>query len=441
MKKTNVLVKLFTNNERLYMYDANKNRILRITRNLYDEINHYLQSPVYTSNAVVALRRRGYLLESNILNLSHPFTPFVKNLLSTHVSTIILQVTQNCNFRCRYCTYAFNGGSTRTHTHKSMTLDVAKKSVDFLSTHCADARDVNIAFYGGEPLLNFELIKEIVKYSKDVIYNKNITYSMTTNFSVVTDEIVDFLSENRFKLLISLDGPEAIQNFHRRFSTNGLGTYQTVVDNVIKIKTKYNEYFCSSVRFNPVVYYDENPLEVLNFFDKVLGVPKHNIQLQHVDITGLNIAFDPLDLDKYNEYEALFKSNDLTYFESVLSDNSSITSMYHLNGSCVPGSGKLFVTVDGRFFPCEKVNECNKNMQIGTLQEGFDLEKVKFLMNIGYLNQDNCKKCWAIRFCKICCAHCDDGESNLSEVMLKSKCKNTQNTVLKFLKKRVESDL
>ena len=76
-------------------------------------------------------------------------------------------------------------------------------------------------------------------------------------------------------------------------------------------------------------------------------------------------------------------------------------------------------------------------MQIGSLESGFDYEKIKFLMNIGYKNQDNCKKCWAIRFCKICCAQCDDGKSNLSETMLKNICTITKKQALNFLKKSV----
>jgi uncharacterized protein len=441
MSKPKALVKIFTDKMSIYMYDANKNGIIKISQEICEEINHYLHSIKYSSKVIDSLKRKGYLLDSSILCLEHPFTPFVNSLLQSHLSTLILQVTQQCNFRCRYCSFAHNTESSRTHTNRSMTFDVAKKSIDLLSTHCSDSQDLTISFYGGEPLLNYDLIKQCVEYSKHAIYNKPIDYSMTTNFYAVTDEQIDFLAENKFELLISLDGPENIHNHHRRLSANGSGTYQRVIENVMKIKQQHEDYFYSHVQFNPVVYFDEDPLQIVDFFKTVLGVSENSVRLQRIDDTGLEISYDPIDSSIEDKAEALLNSKNLTYYENVLKNRSAITANYHINGSCVPGSDKLFVSVDGEFFPCEKVNECNKNMQIGSLQNGFDFEKIKYLMNIGYMNQDNCKNCWAIRFCKMCCAHCDDGKSNLSETMLKNKCIATQNEALKYLKNHVISNL
>ena len=437
MKKESSFIKIFFVNNEIYLYDANKNKILKLTPQAYHEIYRYLQSSDYSSECIISLKRKGYLLESNIKKLEHPFTPFVKNLLQSHISNLILQVTQMCNFRCRYCTFAHNGETTRTHTSKSMSFNIAKQSIDLLSTHCADSPDVTIGFYGGEPLLNYDIIKKSVEYSKNVIYHKTINFSMTSNFYMVTDDMIDFLSTNEFDLLISLDGPERIQNNHRRLSADGTGTYQRVIDNVLKIKNKYKDYFYSHVHFNPVVYFDENPLDILDFFSKTLGVSETSVQLQRIDNTGLDISYDPVNPITNEDSERLLDAKTILHYEKVIKNKSRITQEYHINGSCVPGADKLFVSVDGNFFPCEKVNECNKNMQIGSLESGFDHEKIKYLMNIGYKNLDNCKKCWAIRFCKICCAQCDDGKSNLSETMLKNLCAITRKEALSFLKKSV----
>lgn len=437
MIKESLLIKTFIVNNEIYLYDANKNRILKLTPQTYNEIHRYLESPDYLSECIVSLKRKGYLLESNIKKLEHPFTPFVKNLLKSHISNLILQVTQMCNFRCRYCTFAHNDESTRTHTNKSMPFDIAKKSIDLLSTHCADSHDVTIGFYGGEPLLNYDILKKCVEYSKNVIYHKPINFSMTSNFYTVTDDMINFLSTNQFDLLISLDGPESIQNNHRRLSSDGKGTYHRVIDNVLKLKSRYKDYFYSHVQFNPVVYFDENPLDILDFFSKTLGVSETSVQLQRIDNTGLDISYDPIDSITNENFEKVLDTKTFLHYKNVIKNKSQITQTYHINGSCVPGADKLFVSVDGKLFPCEKVNECNTNMQIGSLESGFDYEKIKFLMNIGYKNQDNCKKCWAIRFCKICCAQCDDGKSNLSETMLKNICTITKKQALNFLKKSV----
>jgi uncharacterized protein len=440
MREKNILAKVFIFNNVAYLYDTNKNQILRLSNEMYAEINRYLRSANYTSDAIVSLNKKGYLLENCIAKIEHPFTPFVENLLTRHISALILQVTQNCNFKCRYCSFAHDGDLTRVHTNKAMTFETARRCIDLLATNCVDADNVTISFYGGEPLLNFDLIKRCVEYANTVIYNKPISFSMTTNFYVASDEIIDFLVENEFDILISLDGPQNIQDSHRRLSVNGSGTYQKVLKNVLKIKKEHEKYFNIHVQFNPVVYYDENPMEILEYFEAVLGVPQERVQLQRIDDSGLDISYDPITPETDHLSESLINHKNMIYYENIISDTTPIHEHYHINGSCVPGADKLFVSVDGEFFPCEKVNECNKNMKIGSLDDGFFYDKIKYLMNIGYLNQENCKKCWAIRFCKICCAHCDDGASNLSEKLLINKCKITKKEVLRFLKNYVANN-
>lgn len=428
------MVKLFFNHDRFYMYDANKNKILTLSRQSFNEINEYLHSPNYTSETITSLKRKGYLLESNIEKLQHPFTPFVENLLNTHTSSLILQVTQNCNFSCRYCTFANNSQTGRIHSKKAMTIDTARKSIDFFSQHCSDCSEVAISFYGGEPLLNFSLIKYCVEYAQKKIYNKPIKYYMTSNLYLATENILRYLAQNKFNLLISLDGPENIQNKHRRLASNGEGTYNKVLENVLLLKNKFSEYYYTQVGFNPVVYYDESPIEIISFFENVLDFPHDKLRIQRVNTTGLNISFDPYNAN-YEQDESFFDDETDIEYKEIINDKNCITPLYHINGSCVPGSSKLFVTVDGAFFPCEKINECNRNMQIGSLHTGFYYEKVKYLMNMGYINEENCRNCWAIRFCNRCCVHCDDGESNLSETMFSDLCHNRKNNALSFLKR------
>lgn len=435
------MVKLFTTNENYYMYDANRNRVLQLTRAMYNEINEHLRNTEYTSENIIALKRKDYLKESVVQNIEHPFTRFVENMLERHVSTLILQVTQNCNFRCRYCSFANNEDTTRTHSPQKMSFDIAKKSVDFLAEHCVDAKDVTIAFYGGEPLLNFSLIRETVEYAEKAIENKSIHYSMTSNMFLATDEIISFLAQHGFELLISLDGPAQIQNNHRRLLSDGSSTYDRVFSNVIRIKELHKEYFDTHVRFNPVVYPDENPTEILRFFNSFLGVDESMISLQQIDTTGINISFDPPSQDFGNPQKDLFGEKSESQFIRALRAKTEITQNFHINGSCVPGADKLFVNIDGVFFPCEKVNECNKNMQIGSLEKGFFTDQIKYLMNIGYIINEKCKCCWAIRFCKMCCAHFDDGESNLSKYMFDRKCSTTKTEALDYLKRAVRKQL
>lgn len=97
----------------------------------------------------------------------------------------------------------------------------------------------------------------------------------------------------------------------------------------------------------------------------------------------------------------------------------------HHGGPCIPGAQRLFVDVGGNFFPCERVSESSETMHIGHVDKGFDYEKVGKLLNLGKLTEENCKNCWAFRFCSICAAFADD----MKELSCKKKssyCKNVR---------------
>ena len=127
----------------------------------------------------------------------------------------------------------------RVHTNKRMSLETAKRAVDFYYDHCKNAKSVQIGFYGGEPLLEIEMIKEIVEYSKVLFRGKDLTFNMTTNASLLDEDKIDFLATNDFNLTISLDGPEEVQNSGRKFAGSLKGTYQKVIDNISKIEERH----------------------------------------------------------------------------------------------------------------------------------------------------------------------------------------------------------
>lgn len=111
--------------------------------------------------------------------------------------------------------------------------------------------------------------------------------------------------------------------------------------------------------------------------------------------------------------------------ESLKTDlHERITSSYHRNlvchptGPCIAGAVRLFITVDGFFYPCERVNENCGAYQIGDLENGFELEKIKQLVNIGSLTPESCKNCWAIEYCNSCASGIDEGDSLCAEKRL-----------------------
>ena len=154
------------------------------------------------------------------------------------MGNVILQVTQNCNLRCEYCVYS---GSyiNRVHTNKRMSFETAVKTIDFLAAHSLNCNEVSIGFYGGEPLLEIELIKKAVSYAKEVFGEKKVNFNMTTNATLLNMDIADFLVQNDFNITISLDGPRNIHNKNRIFANSNKGTFDLIMENIALIREKY----------------------------------------------------------------------------------------------------------------------------------------------------------------------------------------------------------
>ena len=225
------VMKIFTCDGRYYLYDTYTNRLLHISKEYYIELNilsrigvaAYRESrkEVAAYDGVLGLIQKGMLKPVWIDKIMHPATEYIEAILNRCVNDITLQVTRNCNLRCRYCLFANNNGIERGHENVNMTWSIAKKSVDFLYDHSKDVRKLTIAFYGGEPMLNFPLIKKVVEYGNALFFTKDITYRMTVNGTILTDEMINFIVKNDFYVAISFDGPKEIQNKHRKFFNTG----------------------------------------------------------------------------------------------------------------------------------------------------------------------------------------------------------------------------
>ena len=436
------IIKTFMSNKGCYIYDAYTNRLIRVSREIYREVcelqrigigkyrktgrtdKHYMD--------VIALLDKGLFKSSFIDRIEHPDTKYLPQMIDRCINQLILGITSSCNFKCRYCQQA---EGKLLSSKKMMMKKTAFESIDFLYEHSKDAFEVAITFYGGEPLLNFELIKSTVCYSVEKFRTKNVVFNMTTNASLMNEEMIDFLVENKFMILISLDGDEGMQNKHRKYLESGKGTFDSVWKNVLYIREKYPEYFSSNISFNAVILQDENPENVIRFFAEN-NIPEASVTIRRADMSGIDYYASPLSL-KTVSYDDILKikmyNNSLEHY----SNKKNIPPIWHHSGPCVPAVRRLFVNADGEFFPCEKIDS-DPSCRIGTLSDGIDIEKAAEILNIGRLSQQECKSCWAIRFCTMCVKNCIDSGS-WSRSMKLENCELQKKNALAFLKKYTES--
>ena len=175
--------------------------------------------------------------------------------LQDHRRLLILELTQRCNLRCEYCCYGehYRQSQTRSHGEENMSLDVAMVAVkDFLDHH---PKSCGIGFYGGEPLLEFELLKNVVVFAEHYAgqFGLKPEFSMTTNGTLLTDETIRFLVEHDFAVTVSLDGPKEFHDRHRvfRHDPNGkqrAGSYDLVIKNLRRFVELYPQYSKRSIK-------------------------------------------------------------------------------------------------------------------------------------------------------------------------------------------------
>ncbi|MCI8872690.1 MAG: radical SAM protein [Lachnospiraceae bacterium] len=407
-----------------YFYETQRNEIITVNEEIYERITNwdsvekmkYSERNEKTEYAINELKELGYLNEPYIEKLEHPATRYLDIMLERKVSKILLQLTQKCNLRCHYCVYSEEKNlGTRSHSNKNMSYETAKKAIDFYMNHSVDCEEKVIGFYGGEPLLQFDLIKRIIDYCNKTFRGHRILYTITTNGTLLTDEIIDFLVKNRVSITVSLDGPKEIHDKNRKYINNE-GSYDTVMKNLKKLKTKCdNEKQCS---VNMVIDTDNEYKKISDFFNepiiKNIRV-RWNIVEEDNNVKAVNEQFiSNFEYQTFLGYVRYLRENNFVApdglvqgeFENRAIVDSHFNSYFLPNitapgGPCIPGKLRLMVDCDGKFFPCERISETSICTNIGSLDDGFDNEKINSLLNIAQLTEE-CKNCWAFSLCSVC---------------------------------------
>lgn len=333
-----------------------------------------------------------------------------------------------------------------------MFFSAAKKSVDYLLKYSIDSGRLNIGFYGGEPLLELNLLKKIVQYAKTESLGREITFSLTTNGTLLTPEIARHILDNKIVTLISLDGPKEIHDKSRRFASNGKGSFDIIIGKVKKIITEYpsiSELISFNMVINPQNDYDyihsiRNKHKFLNdltfrssMIDDINSIEKTIMSDEYREKLEYNIFLVFLaKIKKINGWSGGSSANE--YIASFDSENDKFLHRKELpdqvspSGPCIPGQLRLLITTDGNLYPCERVSETSAKMNIGNIDEGISISKAEQLINIGKLTENLCKNCWAITACKLCCKHVDDGIT-FNGQLKKKYCLNIHNAFRAFL--------
>ena len=303
-----------------------------------------------------------------------------------NLTQLVFEVTDACNLKCKYCGYGemYEGHDKRED--KNLPFKKAKLLIDYLfdlwkkERYKSNNVAVTISFYGGEPLVNIILIKEIVNYIEQKPFvGKKFFYNMTTN-GVLLDRHLDYLMKKEFRLLVSLDGNKDGNGY--RVDHNGKNSFDKIVSNIKILRDKSPEYFDRYVQFNAVLH-SKNSVESIhryiydNFGKKPRisslnnsGIRKDKVEEFYKTYQNFAESLKQATNCKDLEIELATNNPKTSFLTSYLYSNSgNIFNTYnnlffdkadipsiHMTGTCFPFAKKMFVTVNGRILQCEKID-------------------------------------------------------------------------------------
>ena len=444
--KDKPLVNIFTYDGKYFVYDSQKNCVLMVPRDIYLDIykilkigfeRYFFESKEKNETKIIKkLLKSGYLQISPVDKLYNDEISNVEQILANNIKHLILNVTYNCNFKCRYCSFANDNPFNRNNDAINMSWDIAKKAIDFAIAHSSETEIMEIGFYGGEPLINFKVIKETIEYCNMILTNMKFNYSLTTNLSLMNKEILDFFVSNKVDILVSLDGPQNIHDSHRFFEKDGSETYNKVIEKLNFIKENYNNYFVKHIKFNSVIMPNDNISDVEMYFKNLF--PENVTTYNYADLSKTEIIYNNNYVKLKNDATKELSNGEQILLGEIKKFNILLKQDYPI-GQCLPGYTKLLVDIDGELYPCEKCNTKNKNYIIGNVNKGFNFNNIKFQMNICSLMENKCKYCWAFKLCNSCSIwfdSIDDFNTKIKEIHCERVKEDLTNIMIKYLKKR-----
>lgn len=320
-----------------------------------------------------------------------------------NMSNIVLQVANDCNLNCKYC---YGAGGTYNRVRELMTFETAKKSIDYFLANSGERKELYIVFFGGEPLLNFALIKQVIHYceSLEEKIDKKFRYSMTTNGTILNDEIADYIKKYNITVMISMDGPKEIQDAYRCYE-NGCGSYEVIEKNIERFKELRGGHLTvRSTICGPNI-------QMSDIRKSLLKAGFTNVLMSLVDIdekSPLAINKDQKE-DLLRQYEILAKDfvEDIKNYKvpnnRLFLDVLEKLYYKHLTiRSCSAGLYGFAIGSDGNIYPCQRFMGMEDYI-IGNLDDGIDVDKILSYSHANVEEKKDCQQCWIRYLCGGAC--------------------------------------
>jgi len=394
------------------------------------------------------------------------------------IQQVVFEVTERCNLNCVYCAYGelYNGNEERIKKKRDLKKEDAIKLLEYLYPVWKEREQtgllqkITIGFYGGEPLLNFPVIEDIVQWAKE-----HATKQLTFGFMLITNGLLLnkytlFLAKHDFMTSISLDGDE--ENMSYRIDYNGKNCFKQVFDEIMVVKKDYPVFFDKNVDFLTVLH-NKNSMEQAFYFcmthfnkmpfcstlnDSGIHPQKKELFSKMSEIITIKPSKKTIKAMMKSEARFLETIHFLRFFSGFhfygynnLLYQDSINEMQKFpTGVCIPFSTKIYMTINGNLYPCERIDTC---FSLGNIHEAhvLNVEQIASRYNQFFENiSPTCTVCESKFSCKRCLFHIEDIQGNTPRcnnitdytmfenkiLSIISMCKNSPNLYRKIMKQK-----
>ncbi|QDF29297.1 quinohemoprotein amine dehydrogenase maturation protein [Halarcobacter anaerophilus] len=390
-------------NNNKYIFHVPSSSVFELSKSS-DEVLSKLEN-----NEELTLEDKEILKEFMSLNLvGNQFREKPVKVEKFPAKALVLNVTSGCNLSCTYC---YKEDLTSLKNSGNMSFEMAKDAINLFFKESPDLKNYSITFFGGEPLSNLPLIKQIIEYANEFFGSKslNIGYAMTTNGTLLTKDIIEYMYKNRVDLTISIDGPKALHDKTRVFE-NGKGTYQSVVKNLSTLLSVYKDRIVPArVTLTRGV---ADVLEIWNHLKNELGfkeigfAPVTSGENEFFNLTSQEQAkvFDEFKILGEHYIENAIKGK-LNGFSNIHRTIMDIHEGRKKRLPCGAGVGLLSVSYKGDIDLCHRFTGSDFQ-SFGSVEEGLDKKSLsKFLENRANEKDSDCQSCRARYLCAGGCYH------------------------------------
>ncbi len=352
---------------------------------------------------IVSLKESGKLFAPDTFE---PMAGALKAKTAGVVKALCLHVAHTCNLNCAYC-FASQG---KYHGDRAiMSFAVGKAALDFLVAHSGTRRNLEVDFFGGEPLMNFDVVKELVAYARSIekACGKNFRFTLTTNGMLIDDDVIDFANREMSNVVLSLDGRREIHDRYR-VDYAGNGSYDRIVPKFQKLVAARGgkNYYMRGT------FTHQNP-DFLKDIQQMLDLGFNELSMEPVvcapgDASELTEADKPIVMEQYEKLAELMLEREragkpFTFYHYMI-DLTGGPCIYKRISGCGSGTEYMAVTPWGDLYPCHQFVGDEK-FKLGSVFDGVTNTAVQDeFASCNVYARPECRDCWARLYCSGGCA-------------------------------------